>query len=156
MIQRIQTLYLSLVVLACAMMFFFPMAEYVNDVQGTYIFYVFGVKYLIEPPLLLSFWLTFPLLVMIAATGILSLVAIFLFKNRRTQNLLVSIAFLLHVIFITAVFLFYMGHFDKQFHVMHSYRFGVFIPLVSLGFLILASRSIRKDESMVKSADRLR
>lgn len=156
MIQRIQTFYLALVTAACILMFFFPMATYIHDVRGTYVFFVYGMKYLMEPPVVVSFWLIFPLLFLTAATGILCLVAIFLYKKRKLQILFVSIAFFLQIILITSVFLFYMNNFDQLLQVEHSYRFGVFIPLVSLGFLILANRAIKKDESMVQSADRLR
>jgi hypothetical protein len=156
MIQRVQTLYLSLSFIGCVLLFFFPLAEYANEVQGTYVFYITGVKYLVDPPLIISFWITLPLLVMVAASAIMILISVFLYRKRRIQVMLVSITFLIHVIFISLVLLFYIGHFDKQFQVMHSYKFGIFIPLVSLGFLILANRSIRKDEMLVKSADRLR
>jgi len=156
MIQRIQTFYLAIVVAACILMFFFPMATYVHDVRGTYILFVYGLKYLMDPPVILEFWLIFPLLAITAATGILTLAAIFLYKRRKLQVLFVSIAFFLQIIFITSVFLFYINHFDQLLQVTHSYRFGIFIPLVSLGFLILANRAIKKDESMVQSADRLR
>jgi hypothetical protein len=37
-----------------------------------------------------------------------------------------------------------------------SYQFGIFLPVISLLLLVLASRAIRKDEALVKSADRLR
>jgi hypothetical protein len=36
------------------------------------------------------------------------------------------------------------------------YQFGMYIPLISLIFLVLASRAIRKDEELIKSSDRLR
>lgn len=60
MIQRVQTLYMSIVVIACISLFFFPIAKYFNDVQGTYVFFITGMKYMIEPPITVNFWLTFP------------------------------------------------------------------------------------------------
>jgi len=156
MIQRIQTLYLFLSLAGCILLFFFPMAGYVNENQGTYLFFITGVRYLIEPPLTLFFWTTLPLLLMTAVSAVMILLSIFLYRKRRIQILLVSITFLLQIVFISLVLLFYIGYFDRHFNVMHSYKFGIFIPLVSLGFLILANRSIRKDEQLVKSADRLR
>jgi len=156
MIQRIQTLYLSIVAAACILLFFFPLAEYPNDIQGTYIFYITGVRYMMDPPITVQFWTTFPLLLLVILTMALAFISIFLYKKRRIQLLLVNIAFLFMIILISLVLLYYNGHFEKLFNTPISYQFGIFIPLVSLGLLILASRAIRKDESMVKSADRLR
>jgi hypothetical protein len=107
--------------------------------------------------LTLYFWGTFPLLVLVILSLILTLTAIFLYKNRKTQLLLVNVAFLLHIVLIGLIFLYYVGHFEVAFKVAQpSYQAGIFLPIVSLLLLILASRAIRKDEALVKSADRLR
>ena len=37
-----------------------------------------------------------------------------------------------------------------------SYQIGVYLPLVIMVLLVLANNSIRKDDKLVKSADRLR
>ena len=156
MIQRIQTLYLAIVVAACILLFFFPLAEYLNDVQGSYVFYITGVRYMMDPPITVQFWTTFPLMLLVILTLALAFISIFLYKKRRVQVLLVNVAFLLKIILISLVLLYYNGHFEKLYNAPISYKFGIFIPLVSLGFLILASRAIRKDESKVRATDRLR
>jgi hypothetical protein len=156
MIQRIQTVYLSVVVIACVLLFFFPLAKYHNDVQGTYVLMASGMKYMIEPPVIVEFWRTFPMLALLAGTLVLAGISIFLFKKRMTQLLLVNIAFLLNVVLIILIFLYYTGHFEKIFQVLPSYQWGVFLPLASMVCLILASRAIRKDEMLVRSSDRLR
>jgi hypothetical protein len=156
MIQRVQTLYLSIVVIACISLFFFPITKYFNDVQGTYVFFITGMKYMIEPPITVNFWLTFPLLLLTVFSLILALSAIFLYKKRGVQLWFVNIAFLLHVALILLVFLYYINHFETLFKTKPSYQFGVFIPLVSLVCIIMASRAIRKDEALVKSSERLR
>jgi hypothetical protein len=156
MIQRVQTLYLSIVVIACISLFFFPITKYFNDVQGTYVFFITGMRYMIEPPITVNFWLTFPLLLFTVFSLILALSAIFLYKKRGVQLWFVNITFLLHVALIILIFLYYINHFETLFNTKPSYQFGVFIPLVSLVCIILASRAIRKDEALVKSSDRLR
>ncbi len=156
MIQRIQTLYLAIAAIACILLFFFPFAQYHNDMQGTYIFHLTGVKYMMDPPITVQFWTTFPLMVLVILTFLLIAVAIFLYSKRRIQLILVNVAFLFKIILISLVLLYYIGHFERMFNAPISYQIGVFIPLVSLGLLILASRAIRKDEAMVKSAERLR
>ena len=156
MIQRMQTLYMSIVVIACISMFFFPIARYFNDVQGTYVFFITGMKYMIEPPVTVNFWLTFPLLILVVSSLILIVAAIFLYKKRGLQLWFVNITFLLHIALIILIFLYYINHFETLFNTRPSYQFGIFIPLISLLGIILASRAIRKDEALVKSSDRLR
>jgi hypothetical protein len=157
MIQRIQTIYLSGVMIACLMVFFMPLAKYISDTQGTYLFFITGVRYLVAPPLTLYFWQTFPLAALVALSLLLTIISIFLYKNRKTQVLLVNVTFLLHIVLILLIFLFYVSHFETLFKVQQpSYQFGIFLPVISLLLLVLASRAIRKDEALVKSADRLR
>lgn len=158
MIQRIQTVYLTASVIACVLLFSFPMAKFNNDVQGTYILSVIGVKYLnmVDPPIFVNFWLTFPLLILAIASIIITGSAIFLYKKRRSQLILVNISFLLNVIVVAVIYLYYIGYVENLSKVVASYQFGIFLPLISLALLVLANRSIRKDEVLVKSTDRLR
>jgi hypothetical protein len=156
MIQRIQTLYMSISVIACISLFFFPIARYFNDVQGTYVFFISGMRYMIEPPITVNFWLTFPLILLVFCSVILVFSAIFLYKKRGLQLWFVNISFLIHVALILLIFLYYIGHFETIFNTKPSYQFGIFLPLVSLVCIILASRAIRKDEALVRSSDRLR
>jgi hypothetical protein len=156
MFQRIQTVYMFIAAVACILLFFLPVAKYAHDTQGIYIFYITGIKYMIEPPVIVNFWKTFPLLLILVCSVILILTAIFLYKNRKMQLWLVNIGFLLNIALIILIFLVYINHFEKHFNSLPSYQIGIFIPLVSLVCLILASRAIRKDEAMVKSSDRLR
>ena len=156
MIQRVQTLYMSIVVIACMSLFFFPITKYFNDVQGTYVFFITGMKYMIEPPITVNFWLTFPLLILVVSSLILAMAAIILYKKRGLQLWFVNISFLLHVVLIILIFLFYINKFESLYNAKPSYQFGIFIPLISLVCIIMASRAIRKDEALVKSSDRLR
>lgn len=158
MLQRIQTVYLTASVIACALLFSFPMAKFNNDVQGTYILSAIGIKYLnmVDPPMFVNFWLTFPMMILVFASIIFTGSAILLYNKRRSQLILVNISFLLNVILVALIYLYYTGYVEKLSKVLPSYQFGIFLPLISLVLLVLASRSIRKDEALVKSADRLR
>jgi hypothetical protein len=156
MLQRIQSLYMVIAVVASAMLFFFPVAKYNHDVQGTYVLFVSGLKYMIEPPIIVNFWLTFPMLLFTVLSILLTIVAIFIFKKRMIQLWMVNISFLLNITLIILVFLYYTSHFEKQLNTLASYQFGIFLPIVSLICLVMASRAIRKDEALVRSSDRLR
>jgi len=156
MIQRIQSLYLLVVSVACVLLFFFPMIDYIDPMKGTYKLFATGVKSYSDMPGILFFWQTFPLLFLTIASFILAIIAIFLYKNRTLQLQLVSINVLVNVLLIALVFLLYSRIFERRLGILSIYQFGMYVPLISLIFLVLASRAIRKDEAIVKSSDRLR
>jgi len=156
MIQRIQSLYLVVVAIACSLLFFFPMIDFIDPGKGTYKLFAIGMKSFSDVPGLLFFWQTFPLLLLVVISLGLAIMTVFLYRNRRTQFRLVSINILLNVLLIALVFLLYSNFFESRLQIRSTYDFGMYIPLISLVFLVLASRAIRKDEALVKSSDRLR
>ena len=156
MIQRIQSLYLFIVAIACTLLFFFPMIDYIDPVKGTYKLFATGMKSYSDLPGLLFFWETFPILILVITSLVMALITIFLYKKRKTQFQLVNINVLLNVLLVALVFLLYSRIFENRLHIASTYQFGIYIPLISLVFLVLASRAIRKDDSLVKSSDRLR
>jgi hypothetical protein len=156
MIQRIQTLYMSVAGFGCLALLFIPVTKYISDAKGTYEFYMTGMKLIGDIPTVVNFWLTFPLLLLVLASLILLVGAIFLYKKRQLQIWFVNIAFLLHIVLILLLFVYYINHFESLFDTKPQYQIGIFIPILSLVCIILASRAIRKDEALVKSSDRLR
>ena len=114
------------------------------------------MKYM-DPETFINFWATFPLLLVLCILIILPVIAIFSYQKRRLQLLFVNTGILLTIALIAMIFLFYSDYFFQDIvKVRPDYQFGAFIPLISLVFLVLAFRAIRKDEALVKSADRLR
>ena len=146
MIQRIQTVWLLVAGLVAAGIFYFDLFSitYMQDgkelTKGVSIMY----NYLLS---ILGFSL-------VAAP----LITITQFKKRKVQSSLALVAIILNVVFL-AFYLFSTNNFSTT--VGHpieslSYTIGSFLPLVSIIFLILAIRAIKKDEKLVKSLDRLR
>lgn len=142
MIQRIQTLWL---LIAAAFAFlslklsFFSGQKIVNEVAAH-----------VE----LNAATADNLLVLISsvAVGLLALIAVFLFKQRKPQLRLVIVALLLSIVNIV---LFIM---EAQKFIPHQGNYSltsVFVFLTPV-FLILAARGISKDEKLIKSLDRLR
>lgn len=156
MIQRIQTLYLFVVAVACSLLFFFPMIDYIDPVKGTYKLFAAGLRSFSDIPGYLFFLQTLPLLILVACSLLLAIITVFLYKNRKLQFRLVSINVLINVLLIALVFLLYSRMFEHRLQIPSNYQFGMYVPLISLVFLVLASRAIRKDEALVKSSDRLR
>jgi cytochrome c biogenesis factor len=132
------------------------MIDYINDLKGTYKLFITGMRYYGDVPLTLFFFQTLPLLVLLCSSVLLALITIFIFKKRRLQVLLININILVNIVLIALVFLVYSRLFENRLQTLSTYEFGMYIPLISLVFLVLANRAVRKDIALVKSADRLR
>ena len=157
MIQRVQTIFLALAVIAGVLVFYFPIADYYHELYGNYKLFVTGLQCMDpDPKISTSIWFTAPLFLIAGASVLLGVISIFLFKNRVTQLRLVAFNILLNIVLVVLLFIFYSGKIEELTQITPTYRIGVFLPLVSLVFLILANRFIRKDEALVKSSDRLR
>lgn len=156
MLQRIQSIYLFVASLLLFALYFFPLAHnvYVNNapvtIMVTGIFEdVNGVQKHLE-----SFT---ALIAATAIVAIIPLVIIFLFKNRKQQ-----IAFCYGTIVVLFGYSFWMAQTVKQ-AVGEGVQLGtktmgigLFLTSISIVMLILAAKSIQRDQKLVKSADRLR
>ncbi|MFZ4521859.1 MAG: DUF4293 domain-containing protein [Bacteroidales bacterium] len=158
MLQRIQTIYLAIVAIACILLFFFPLATYFHEVQGNYKLFIYGIKSMDpDPKVPFSSYFTIPLIFMVVASFIFSVSTIFLFKNRPLQIRLCSFNMLTNIVLIMVIFFFYATKITTLTQIEPEYNYtGMVMPLVSVLFLILATQAIKKDEALVKSADRLR
>ena len=157
MIQRIQSLFLFLAAVAEILLFFLPIGYFYHEIYGNYRFFATGVVCMDPTPaVLFPYWFAIPLEVVSGGAVILSLLTIFLYKNRLTQIRLVAVNVFLEIILIILLFFFYVGKIEKLTQIDISYQAGIFMPLIALVFLIVANRFIRKDEALVKAADRLR
>ena len=157
MIQRVQTLFLAGASLALILLFFFPLATFYDELLGNFRFFITTLEPMDpDPKLQVSIWFASPLYLITAFCGILTLATIFFYKNRPRQVQVIAIAIFLNILLIVLIFFFYINRIEKLTGITASYQFGIFLPLISLLFLVLANRFIRKDEQLVKSADRLR
>ncbi|MFC2102013.1 DUF4293 domain-containing protein [Bacteroidota bacterium] len=157
MIQRIQTIFLVLALISGALVFYFPLAEFYHELYGNYKLFATELKSMDpDPKITTSLWFTSPLWVTAGVSLLLTLFTIFLYKKRATQLRFVAFNILLNVSFVVMVFIIYSNKITKLTQIEPSYQAGIFFPLVSLVFLILANRFIRKDQALVKSTDRLR
>lgn len=160
MIQRIQSLYLLLAMTALSVMFFFPLAV-VNPMGDMPSFLnMTGVSGFMEGYTATQYWfIGFAVL----AVLLLACMAFILFsyKNRMRQILLARIVSFVLVLFVGVLLLgldqaaggMFPGREEAS---LVQYRWPVYMPLVALVFMWLALRSIRKDEELVRSSDRLR
>lgn len=134
--QRIQTLYMSVVVLlAVCLLFLFEVGVDAN-----------GVILLGKDIVLVFFESVLTMLIVI--------VAIVQFKNRQNQFVLNRVAILIQ--FFLLGFFVYRALSMPGEGLTSEKGIGAFVPIVSIVLLALANRAIKKDEDLVKSVDRIR
>mgnify|MGYP000743027747 CR=1 FL=1 len=146
MIQRIQTIYLAIALICMGLTLIFPFSTY-GDIE----FNAMGFNNDF------SIASSYPLIYNIIVSTILSLLAIFSFKNRKNQQLINKLNFV--VILILLVVMFIDFNYFQSIPMLNenvSYGIGMFLPIVALVSLIMAYRAIKSDEDLIKSMDRIR
>ncbi|HBK70086.1 MAG TPA: DUF4293 domain-containing protein [Flavobacteriaceae bacterium] len=147
MIQRIQTLYLFLALL-CSMGLTFLVGLKV-DIAGEQ----FNVVQLLNKEELLLKLIP----ILFIMSGVLSLISILRFKNRKNQFVLNRLNILVNfVIFGVLIYYLYLSAALPENQVSDNSSTGVFIPIAVIVLLVMANRGIHKDENLIKSVDRLR
>lgn len=152
MIQRIQSVFLLLALIAQSIFVALPLAHFVLDPNIVYDFYPTGFKST-DGLMMVG---TAPLLILSLAIPGLILTTLFLYKKRILQ-IRVCIYTILLNIGMVGMLVFQIFNFSKNNTVIsHTYTLSMVIPVVSVILLFLAFRGIRKDEVLVKAYERLR
>lgn len=156
MIQRKQTIFLLLSAIALGLLHYFPLASFIGD-KDSLIMYVFKVVSLVpdQIPALPEYFI-FPLLAVNTMIILLTVLTVFLFKNRRMQLNLLRFSLILLLLMIGSFFFYFVSILEKASGGITNYEIGSYMPLVAFIFYIFAYRGIMNDEKLVRSADRLR
>jgi len=137
MIQRIQTVYLLIALVILGILpFIFPLFtmsdgkefHFMNDSFYTVLF---------------------------GLSTTLTLISIMYFKKRQHQFVLNRLTIILNLILL-GLFVYRSLNLSGEAVQVSEKGIGMFLPIVAIVFLALANRAIKKDEDLVKSADRLR
>lgn len=154
MIQRIQSIYLLLVVAMMAVTLFMPLAWFAAD-GNEYNLCAFSL----QTPEGVAIQSTVYMGVLLLASALLPLVVIFLFRRRMLQIRLcvVEMVLLIGAIAMEVIYYFLGARaFAEQALHAQGFYLTIALPLVSLFFIYLAVRAIFRDELMVRAADRIR
>ncbi|NUM50280.1 MAG: DUF4293 domain-containing protein [Flavobacteriales bacterium] len=152
MIQRKQTLFLVAALILAVVLYFLPLAEmtakanYIyklcflktDGVENDFLFFPYGNSILNT-------------LLVLVLLGI-----IFLYKKRNIQMKFCGLAILLNTGIIASVFFYAEAYSSKLGVESVNYSYGLFIPIINAIFIYIALRYIRKDEMLVRAANRLR
>jgi len=88
---------------------------------------------------------------------VVSLIEIFSHKNRMTQIKMGALnSLLLACVLISIIWFASQGQQEWVQSNPGNYSIGIFFPLLSIVFNLIANRFIRKDEKLVRSMDRIR
>ncbi len=142
MIQRIQSVYLLLVIfLSIGAPFFFKLwVEADNEVFAFDLFAYESILYKLVP-------------ISIIISALLALITIFRYNDRQQQFVLGRIIILINL-FLLGILIYLSLNIPGE--IFSEKGIGMFIPSIVILFSVLANKAIRKDENLVKSVDRLR
>lgn len=148
MIQRIQSIWLLLAAITILCLLIVPTVNIIA-LNGEYNLYGTGLKSVKDANQSSN------LLLMISTilAGLISIVNIFNFRNRTLQKRVIS----LNVLLILGLSFWLSGLVKTVTDIKEiNIEAGMFLPIVAIIFSLLALRGIKKDENLIKSADRLR
>ncbi len=136
MLQRIQTVYLIIsALLLGALYYWFPL---IQGESGLVVIHQ-------NEPLVLG---------LIFGSVVLAILSILSFKKRQLQFVLNRLNIILNFVLL-GVFVYRSLTLSGETLVSEK-GIGVLLPIISIVFLVLANKAIKRDEDLVKSVDRLR
>jgi|SRR6056297_966938 len=152
MIQRIQSVYLLVVTILMASIFFYPYAELLAENGEVFIFHFNGLFSLAEESI---YSLTIPPIILLSIIVLISFSSIFFYKKRIFQMRINLINIILMIGYLGLNY-YYIQSFTNQLNGVVSYKITVIFPVVAAILTYLAIRSIGKDEALIRSMDRIR
>jgi len=137
MIQRIQTVYLILTFLITGVLLFFIPLWTLSDGKAFYFmqdqFYT----------------------ILLGLSTMLTIISIISYKKRQNQFVMGRLNIILNLILL-GLFVYRSLNLSGETLAVSEKGIGMFLPIVAIVLLVLANKAIKKDEDLVKSADRLR
>ncbi len=144
MIQRIQTIYLVLAaIFSGGLIFVFSLWV---DKSGKIIFasdLIYSSSILVKT-ILFSY----------ITSSLLSIISVFSFKNRKSQFVLGRVNMLINLYLLGV--LIYVSQTISGETAVSEKGIGMAFPIIAILLLVIANKAIKKDENLVKYADRLR
>jgi len=143
MIQRIQSIYLLVAsIVSGALIFVFNLWN--NPSEEVFAFDLFTREFLLLKII--------PLLFLLSAS--VSFFSIFLFRNRKLQFVIGRLVILINL-FLLGLLIYVSLTLPGEISISEK-GIGMFLPILVVLLIVLANKAIKKDEDLVKSADRLR
>jgi lipopolysaccharide export LptBFGC system permease protein LptF len=152
MIQRVQSIWLLLAGLTILLLMFIPIVS--SQSNGSEYWIVATGLYQKTNGLVAKTDYFKPLFLNTVCVAMLCIATIFTFKNRTGQKRLIIVAIL--AMLLLGFWIFYYAQNLPGGIAAVKPGIGAFLPIAGIIFCALAIRGIRKDEQLLRSADRLR
>ena len=155
MLQRIQSLYLFIAICLNAAIFSLDLAQIkVGELYNN--FNIFGLT---DADTGVQVYSSISLVLLCLLSMFVSLVIIFMFKKRQLQVKLSQLNLFIQLGFVAAIFFMVeasVASYTNASELVVEYTAGAFLAIVPIVFIYLAIRTIKKDEALVRAADRIR
>ena len=161
MLQRIQTVFLFIIVVLMTVYIFFPVwisdPDSSDTISRIYPFFLYTAPFDAPDAGEIAFWPYMISGILAVVAIIVALVEVFSYKNRMNQVKLGALnSLVIAGVLFTAVYFGNQGELIWDQAAPGRYSIGMFFPAISIICNLIANRLIRKDEKLVKSMDRLR
>lgn len=154
MIQRIQSLFLLAATVFSIIFIIHPLSGLIIAGEIKAEFHAFGLMTVGESPEMI--YNTFPIIILAVITTLLTIIAIFIYKNRTLQMRICVYNILIMLGLIVAIFIYYYLIRNNFKVSSHAFSYSVLLPFVNVILLFQAFRGIRRDDLLLKSYNRLR
>lgn len=160
MIQRLQTIYLTLALIVMSFSFYFSFASF-NVSEDLILSLNFNHLFL-NNAITDDFHWNFPVSIFIIFILLSILSVIFLYKKMELQSRIGKLLYVLLLGYILFLYInsnnlvFYIEEFYQIKEVELLYLYSFYAPIVAVTFVFLANKAIKKDITLLKSLDRLR
>jgi hypothetical protein len=94
-------------------------------------------------------------IILLGLSTTLSVVSLVSYKKRQNQFVIGRLNMILNLILL-GLFVYRSLNISGETALVSEKGIGMFLPIVAIVLLVLANKAIKKDEDLVKSADRLR
>ncbi|MCB9013575.1 MAG: DUF4293 domain-containing protein [Bacteroidales bacterium] len=154
MIQRIQTLYLSIAAVLMMLMFSNPIAEIVIS-DNLFLQLGYSKITAVDDPLFapISVW---PIAALLIVIVVLELTAVFLFRKRQLQIRITLFNLILMFGLVGMIYFFTRYTMKELGGSSYVFLWPVICPMIAIILNYLALKSIQKDELLVRSYERIR
>ena len=156
MIQRVQSIYLLLVTVVLSFVLVRPYADTSLTDSRELQFKAHAITIQSGEETVSVYKSTIPVVLLIVVSGLLSFVTIFLYTHRILQIRLTFLNMILIIVLIGTMLSYYLSVQHGNATDESNFRLGMAFPFLALVFSTMAIRSIRHDELLVKSYDRIR
>jgi hypothetical protein len=157
MIQRIQTIYLLLALACMACIFAFNIASFQDSNAVMYEIDLYKI-HSITDEVTLDVQNDMPAVILITSAIGLLLFTVLRYRNRGRQTQFARMSYILILLSVASMWWIINTNYWASTYAGYGFNYsvGFYLPFAAIAFTWLANRSIKQDEDLVRSLDRLR